>query len=198
MSKLAKAGYKNNRDKVEVSYKGILDNKTGSEEDFFKAVTALAKSKIGGRIFEFPEWCSNNEDYAQMVAFKVWRMLPSHQGGVDTIYRHVNRVIFTTREDAFHEIKAETEIKEPLQVEIQGEDGAFTEDNPLLHPRDYPTYRRKLPDFIQGIDLEICGYIREGYSYEKIAEVMSMKLSAVKMRVFEMRRKVQEMKNAKS
>lgn len=189
-------GYNRNRKSIETTYENLLDNKEGAEAAFLKAVTSLAKSKISGRIFDLPEGCSNADDYAQDVAIMVWKRLPSHKGGAETIYSHVHKVIHTTREHAFHQIKDEARVKVPLLVEKEGEEGeSYFEDNPLLHPRDYPTHRRELPDFIQGIDLEICGYIREDYTYEKIAEVMCMKLSAVKMRVERMAKKVQGMTN---
>ena len=61
---------------------------------------------------------------------------------------------------------------------------------------DRPQHRRKLPDFIQGDDLKICNYIRERYSYAKIAEIMSMTEAAVTLRIARMRKTIEEMKAA--
>jgi hypothetical protein len=51
-----------------------------------------------------------------------------------------------------------------------------------------------LPAFIQGVDLQICNYIREGYDYAKIGRVMSMTEMAVKKRIQKMAKTTQEMK----
>jgi DNA-directed RNA polymerase specialized sigma24 family protein len=48
------------------------------------------------------------------------------------------------------------------------------------------------------MDLKICQYIREDFDYEKIGQVLGLTENAVKLRVFKMRTKIQEMKNAKS
>jgi hypothetical protein len=192
-------GYNRNRNSIETTYANLLYNKEGAEAAFLKAVTALARSKISGRIFDLPEGCNNADDFSQEAALKVWKMLPTHYGGVDTIYRHVHRIIFAMREEAYHQIQDEAYIKVPLLLEKEGEEGeSYFEDNPLLHPREYLTHRRELPGWIQGLNLEICQLIREDYDYSRIAEVLCMTLPAVKQRVEWMRNKIEEMKNAKS
>jgi DNA-directed RNA polymerase specialized sigma24 family protein len=196
---IGEIGYNRNRKAIETAYQNLLDNKEGAEAAFLKAVTSLAKSKISGRIFDLPEGCSNADDYSQDVAIMVWKRLPTHTGGVERIYRHVHKIIYTTREHAYHQIKDEARVKVPLLVEKEGEEGdSYFEDNPLLHPRDYPTHRRKLPEFIHGVDLEICQYIREGHNYGRIAEILSMTEKAIELRIARIRNKIEEMKNAKS
>jgi hypothetical protein len=101
--------------------------------------------------------------------------------------------------DAFYEVKDENDIKVPLIVEVEDEDGQICkEENPLIHRLNElrPVFPRILPPFIQGVDRQICNYIREDYTYEKIARVMSMTENAVTKRIQRMRNTIEAMRAA--
>jgi hypothetical protein len=109
--------------------------------------------------------------------------------------------------EAFTDNLEDRDTHEPLMVEVEDDDGkTYMQDNPAMHgdvrykkggkvcfQDSRPVFPRVLPEFIQGENLEICGYIREDKTYAEIAEIMSMTLPAVKQRVAWMRnRNLQE------
>lgn len=197
---LASVGHRRNKKGILTAYQNLMDNKPHAGDELFKVVTAFAKSKIssGRGLWNLEEVAATADDHAQEVALSVLRQLRqgNFKGGPEQFFHWVNDICCNVRKKAFTETKEYTSLRVPVLVELEGEDGKpYIEDNPLIRPRDYPIeHRRVLPGFIQGLDLKICNYIREDYTYAKIARVLSMKVSAVKMRADRMAKKIQEMK----
>jgi DNA-directed RNA polymerase specialized sigma24 family protein len=189
-----KAAKVRNRREVENAYRALLD--TNEQDGFYRAVIKFAKGKITTGLWNLPETSSTVDDHAQQVAFNVSQNLHKFKGEPSDFYSWLNKFCYNQKMDACNEANGESAIKAPLFVEF--EEGEF-EPNPDLYPTELPTeYQRRLPEFIQGLDLKICEYIREGYDYEKVGQVLDLTETAVKLRVFKMRTKIQEMKNAKS
>jgi DNA-directed RNA polymerase specialized sigma24 family protein len=198
---LATVGYKRNRRGIVAAYKNLLEKKPYAEGELIKVVTAFAKSKVSGDkgLWDLEEVSDTADDHAQRVALSVWQQLPKFEGEPEQFYHWVNHICCTARKKAFKKTLKYQKARVPVIVEMEGDDGdMYKEDNPLIRPQEYPDeLRRVLPDFIQGIDLKICNYIREGYDYEKIARVLSMTVDAVTKRVERMFKRNAEMKEGK-
>jgi hypothetical protein len=84
------------------------------------------------------------------------------------------------------------------KVEHPGIHGSiqFKRNGKVTYQVSRPQFPRELPEFIQGDDLKICQYRREGHSYGRIAEIMSTTENAVKKRIQKMYNRNQEMKAA--
>lgn len=206
---LSTLGWKKNRTKIETSYRNYLQGGDGAEGEFFKAVTAFAKSKMTTALFDSSEGTSTVEDKAQDVAVYVWSKLSDFRGEPDAFYPWLNRICYTTGASALN--SANDDATKRVEMFVEDEESGDMEDNPEIYqsgisykrngkvayqePR--PQYQRDLPEFIQGTDLYICEYIREGYDYEKIGRILAISEDNVEIRVRRMREKVMEMKNAK-
>src|SRR5207248_1226944 len=106
-----------------------------------------------------------------------------HISEVRNVYPYLANLAFANGKAAFKRNIADRKMHVPVIVEKEGEDGeSYLEDNPLLHVRGYFEHRRDLPAFIQGVDLQICNYIREDHDYGRIAEILSMTEAAVERR----------------
>ena len=139
--------------------------------------------------------------FARSVAtIYAWQHLKEFRGEPERFYSWLNRICYTASIDGLRSNRRESKSKLPLFVEIEEEDGSVSfEDNPILYAPDDPiAHRRKLPEFITGTDLEICQYIREGYNYAKISEILSLTAPQVEKRVRKMRRKIQAVQGAPS
>lgn len=190
MSRLREIGYKRNRAKIDKAFASYLAKEEGSEGVLFKAVTEFARGKMTSVLFDMDDLAEGAEDFAQDIVLIVWSKLPSFKGDCSIFYSWLNRICYTHGADAQSSSTKEVSKRVPLQIE--GEDG-FIDDNPALY-RDEPVqYMRKLPDFIQGHDLLICNYIRQGLDYEQIGSTMGLTETAVKERVRYMRTKVRKL-----
>jgi DNA-directed RNA polymerase specialized sigma24 family protein len=174
-------------------------------ECFYDLVIRFAKRKVLGAMFDLPQ--GTVDDKAQDVAVAVWEKLHTFQGGVRNIYPWLHRICYTTGRDGIRDCNKHAETYVPLLVEIKDAPGEFKEHPDLysgtvsikrngktVYQEPRPVFHRKLPDFIQGIDLEICTYIRAGRTYAQIADIMSLTEPAVKLRVRKMRQAIQQTK----
>lgn len=207
MNNLKARAYSRNRNKIETSYRQYLERLPHSEDKLLKAILEFAGKKITGATFGL-KGSNSAEDYAQEVAIEVWGNLDKFSGNVDSFYPWLHRICYTAGTRAYNNDKGNLDKSAPLFVE--DEDGDEV-DNPVVHgssgikrngkpvlKHTRPVHRRELPEFIQGTDLKICQYIREGYDYSKIGEVLSITEVAVTKRIAKIRKKIEDMKNAKS
>jgi DNA-directed RNA polymerase specialized sigma24 family protein len=136
------------------------------------------------------------DDHSQMVSIKVWEEITTFKGGPKSFYPWLHKICHRAACSAYKKTKKINRKHVPLLVDKEDDDGkVYKEDNPMIHMRSFLVeHRRELPAFIQGVDLQICQYIRENYSYERIAEILSMTLAAVKMRIARMRKTIEEMR----
>src|ERR1700722_6650393 len=117
----------------------------------------------------------------RQATIAVLMSLPTFNGKSGKFYKWVKRVIKNHCRDGFNKGISESKARVPFLVENKDGD---TMENPELYPTEMPPeHQRELPEFIQGKDLKICEYIREGYDYAKIAQILSMTEKAVKHRV---------------
>jgi len=208
---LKKAVTKEAAENVYASWSGLpKDDRTGTlaEQRLFQLVTKVAKAKTGKYLYSCDEVANDADDYAQKIAIKVWEEIATFKGESKSFYPWLHKMCHRAACSAYKEIKKINKMHEPLLVDKEDDDGkVYLEDNPAMHggvmfkrngsvtfQQELQQFRRELPAFIQGIDLEICGYIREGHSYERIAEILSMTLAAVKMRIARMRKTIEEMR----
>ena len=80
---------------------------------------------------------------------------------------------------------------------MPSEDGSGAlEDNPLMEVSNYKTPARSIPESVEGIDLLICDYIREGLDYKEIGLTLRMTEDNVKVRVKRLRDKIEKMESS--
>lgn len=208
-NQLSTIGWVKSRSKIQTAYKEYLKDSAGSEKLFFETILSFAKGKITTKLFDSPEAFSTVDDEAQEVAIYVWSKLKDFKGEPDAFYAWLNRICYAQGCSAFNSTKDSFDSRVELLVEEEKGTGVFT-DNPEIYggsvsfrhngksvsqaPR--PQHQRELPEFIQGTDLKICMYIRAGKSYSQIADVLEITEKAVERRIFKMRNKIEEMKNA--
>jgi DNA-directed RNA polymerase specialized sigma24 family protein len=194
--------HRDNRKKITLAYKQYSElpeevaDDSVEEAKLFELVTKFAKGKIDNRFWDAEEVDKTSDDYAQQVAIYVWEHLSDFNGGSKSFYPWLHRICFTKGWDALNETNEYTDARVPLLVEMEGDDGGVDlMENPLIRPQERrPMFRKVLPPFIQGVDLQICNYIREGYGYKRIAKVMSLTVAAVTIRIAKMRAKIAAMK----
>lgn len=198
MGKLSEVGYNKNRKSIESAYTKYINKEDGAEGDLFQAVLKFAESKLTSSLYNEDELAVTSEDHAQDVVIKVWEKLPTFVGDTQGFYSWISRICYTHGADAINDSRKQNSKKVPLFTESEDELGLL-EDNPLIYRNnDKVNYIRPLPEFIQGVDREICNYIRNGYSYARIGELYGMTEDTVKQRVNRMKKKVEkEKKNAK-
>jgi DNA-directed RNA polymerase specialized sigma24 family protein len=189
---------KRNQVRIETAFRNLIEKKTGAEDAWYHFMLKFGSSRMNNCLMDLGEASVTPDDLAQRFALKVHAAMPQLLKMPEgEIYPYLITMRRNVSVDGFNEIKEETDSRVPLLVEKEDDEGeSYLEDNPLIHLRNYPMeHRRQLPKFIKGRNLEICGYIREDYTYEKIARVLSMKVSAVKTRIWRMSKTIQEMKD---
>lgn len=192
---------------VETAYKKYLGREIGSQEELFEVVGRLAYWVCWRQMHTTSQISQTIEDAAQDATLSVWQSIGSFRGQPKQFYSWVKRICLNHGTDGFN--KGVSESAKRIPLEMQNEEGDVME-NPAIngglefkhngkveYRPSRPQARRELPEFIQGIDLDICNYIREGYNYAFIGEVMRMTEKAVELRIARMRKKIEGIKNAK-
>ena len=193
---------RDNRAAIVNAYSGYIKD-TVSESDFFAAVRKFALAKASWKLKELPKLSQTEEDVVQEMVLAVIKNLPNFQGTPDLFYSWLHRIVHTRGLDAIE--KAEQERDRHAFLILLDEDGQEFENpglnggdsyrhNGNVEYYDSPQYRRKLPEFIQGRGLQICGYIREDKTYPEIAEIMSISVDDVTNEVRKMRNEYKGMK----
>jgi hypothetical protein len=199
------------RANIEAAYEDTLkEGLTPTEkhfamERFIGLVIGFAKRKVMSTMFHLPQ--GTVDDKAQDVAVTVWEKLHTFKGGVGNIYPWLHRICYTKSLEGIRESNKHVETYVPLLVEIKNAPGEFKEhpelyggtisvkrNGKVTYQEPRRIFHRPLPDFIQGIDLEICTYIRAGRTYAQIADILSLTEMGVKKRVRKMAKVIQQTK----
>jgi len=164
-----------------------------SEHVLYRLLTKLSKGIAYGELQESPRCIEPIDDLAQVGVTHVWNKLPTFKGIPEQFYSWAKKVGRRAIKTAIINGCVLTDNCIPFAV--LSDDGEEHEANPDIFSDYHPQHQRELPEFIQGIDLKICMYIRADKTYSQIADLLEMSEGAVKKRVAEMRRKIQEMKS---
>jgi RNA polymerase sigma factor (sigma-70 family) len=181
-----------NRVNIEAAYRKRLAGTDGAERDFYKIVYRFAKMRVRDKLNDSVEGIQTFEDCAQTATIAVWESIGSYKGQPEGFYSWLRRICGNVGKDGFKKNMREAKGRVPLMV--SQEDGTVVENPELYENEFWVEMQRELPEFIQGDNLKICQYIREGFDYEKIAQVLSMTEAAVKQRVAWMRKTIEEMR----
>jgi hypothetical protein len=186
----------NNREKIEKAYTNLLAATPNAEGEFFSAVTQFAKGKVIGRTLH-TSGSETPDDVSQNIAAYVWQHLKDFRGSPKSFYPWLHRICYVQGAKRFNENLEESTQHAPFFIESEEGEGLI--ENPALYRTEYPLAKKfRVPDFIQGTDLKICKYIREGFNYARIAGILDISEQAVKDRVRKMRKRVEVMKAAHS
>jgi DNA-directed RNA polymerase specialized sigma24 family protein len=178
-----------NTQKAYVDYLAGLD---GSEDELFGLVGRLAKLVAHDTLADSPRVSETLEDVAQKATIGVWTNLPTFNGVPEQFYSWVRTICIRTALDGFTRGGIESKLRAPFELET-GENPAVQggieckRNGKTVYVQPRIQTPRELPEFIQGTDLKICQYIREGYNYARIGEILSMTEKAVSRRVAKMR-----------
>jgi DNA-directed RNA polymerase specialized sigma24 family protein len=194
---------RNSRSLVENAYGGFVAG-TVNQDAFLTATRKFALRWVSWQFKGCEQHGQTEDDITQIAMVKMWNALPTFKDSSEGFVPWFRTIIKNTLKDT-----KETSLKESMRhapLFIVNEDGDEA-DNPgmygtiqyrrngkVAYQEPLPQHARPLPEFIQGLDLQICQYIREGYNYEKIARVLSTTEPAIEARVRKMRNKIEEMK----
>jgi DNA-directed RNA polymerase specialized sigma24 family protein len=191
------------RERVEESYTGFIAGDV-NEFDFLTIARKFASVRVHYKFRGTDQFGQTEEDIVQIAISNMWRSLHSVNLEKGSYYTWFGRAINNAVEDAKNGSRKDAERYAPyFLTNKEGEEY----DNPGMcgkikfkHNKEYsyqnpmPQFQRKLPDHIQGTDLKICQYIREGFDYAHIGEILSMSEGAVERRIARMRKKIEETK----
>jgi RNA polymerase sigma factor (sigma-70 family) len=183
---------------------------TVSEDRFLITVRKFTKGRVGWKFRGTDQFGQTEEDLVQITMVKMWDALPTFKGTSGDFVAWYRTFIDNTVKDAIRGSIKQSKRHAPFYVQVEDEKGNSEEiEHPGIHGsiefkrNGHPAYqeariqfRRELPDFIQGVDLQICQYIREDYTYERIAQILGLTVNAVKKRIQKMFNRIQEMKAA--
>jgi len=187
---------------VTAAYREYLDGIEGAEDRLyaliFRVCLRFAKHRMADRI----NYLDLPADAAQAATISIWRAIGRYKvkdtadadkvAGYDTankFYYWVRLMAYNTIRDSIAGNVKVADLHIPLQVASKDDPGQL-EDNPELYPDEQVQYARALPDWIQGTDKLILGYIYQGHSYKKIASNLELTEAAVEARVRRMRKRV--------
>lgn len=174
----------------EKSIRAAYDNYVAKVPDAETHLIGLSlqyvRRTIRSSMENLPEGMADFEDVSSKLIEKIWQSLPAFRGDSLAFFKWVNKVQKNAGIDGVRQTKRETGNKVPLLVEF--EDGDI-EQNPLIDRQQKQQYIRKLPDWIQGTDLMICGLIRDGRTYAEIGKFCHISEAAVKERVAKMKKR---------
>jgi len=199
--KLASLKYYATRAGLTKAYQDYLSKGELAGDVLYELVYKFAVGKAEGRMFEQEEASKTFQDVASEITAYVWHGLNTPKGekgafsgNPDSFYPWLNRITYQQACKAFTENLEELNTKAPYFVTM--EDGTI-EDNPEMYREERPS-GKSLPSWIEGIDLQICDYIRhKGYGYGRIADELGVSVAAVTLRISKMRRRIQAEKAAK-
>lgn len=179
---------------INKAYCNYVERVAGAEDKLYQLIFAHASRRIQYSLKRTHEGAEDHQDHAQQVAIAVWSKLGTFRGTPEFFYIWLKSVCANKSTDAL-KINAK-EFKGRLPLQLQSEDGEVFDHPALRQEPERPEHRRKLPDWIQGTDKLICGYIREGDSYARIAKGLDMTETDVKNRVRAMKKRIEADKAA--
>lgn len=182
------------------AYTRHRNGEPGAVDSLMTLVRKFALVKLLHLEFDFKHLgtAETADDWAQDVCLSVWKGLETFEGSPESFYAWVHRIAYIRGTDAFNYLKGEQDIKAPMFVTNEDEDGTKnTEENPAMYSaspailvaydeRDKPRVDPPscpIPFGVQGIDRSICRLILAGMNYAQIAECLEMKEDSVKQRM---------------
>jgi len=204
---------------VTYAYVAYVKGQDPKAEKLFDVVSRFAVGVVAVKFSETNYPTGDIEDVAQelvmRVADKIDDFVPKNDDP-RMFYWWLDRVVKHAYCDAFNAAKATSRTDVPLFVdggtkeevgEIGGTDSGGSEvENPGMYGRsdvgssskshrvqNPRKYSLVIPEFIQGVDLEICQWMREGYDYADIGRTLEITEKAVERRVANIRKKVKEL-----
>jgi len=196
------------KERIYKAFENLRAKVAGAQHEFYNGVDGVGYKfvlrLVSNHMFDAGECATTEHDITNEVLSDLSKSIDK----VRDIYKYLCSAAKKQGGKAFTENIADRKMHEPILVENEGEDGqTYMEDNPAMHgdvrykkggkvyfQESPPQFQRVLPPFIQGRDLEICNYKREGYSNAKIAEILSTTEAAIKQRFVWMRKTNEEMK----
>lgn len=172
----------------------------GSLERLLDEVRKFAYTKVYHLEVDFKNIGTSEtaDDWAQEVTIKVWQGLNDFNGTPELFYSWVHKIAFNQATEAFGYLKKESELKVPLMVKSSDDKEEGVEEiNPLLYKDDPDTVNYRLPNFIKGVDRNICLLIIDGMTYAQAAVVLNMTKSAIESRVRRLRNTLVEARKEK-
>jgi hypothetical protein len=202
------AGLKKNamRRRLENAFENLKAKAEGADREFNDVAYKFLLGKVSNRMYDAGECAVTEHDVTNHILFEVFQNLYK----VRNIYSHLCNAAWKQGGKAFTRNIEDRKMHQPLMVEVEDEQGKTDKvDNPgirgnveykrggkVVFQEERPQFRRDLPAFIQGKDLEICNGIRANHSYAEIAENTGMTVPAIKSRVAQMKRRYLETKSA--
>ena len=199
------------------SYVNLMQGQDDSQNKFLEVITDFAYCRIRNKFASTYYAKNESDDLAQDVVIKVANAIDNFEpkdGDPAAFYPWFKRIVFTVCKDGLR--TANKRLKREISFFTTGRE--FDNDQHGYYPtsgenseigsagkikvihngrKTYLEPRvqtpRELPEFIQGVDLKICKYIRAGHDYANIGRILEMTEASVKMHVRRMNRKYLEM-----
>jgi hypothetical protein len=198
------------KQRIYKAFENLKAKVNGAQHEFYDNNGVAYKfvlRMVSKRMMDAGECAMDQHDVTNNI---LWELSRRNLDEIQDVHKYLCSAAKKQGGKAFLENLEDRKTHESVMVENEGEDGKiYMEDNPAMHgdvrykhggnpafQESRPQFPRVLPEFIQGDNLKICQYIRENYTYERIAEILCMTVAAVKMRVAWMRKTIEEMQAA--
>jgi RNA polymerase sigma factor (sigma-70 family) len=199
MSTEMKPAKKAGNSKLFVAYERYLRKEPGSIDSLFNVVREYTYRKVYDLEIEFREMGSSNtaDDWTQEVSLRVLKGLGSRERTPAEFHSWVDTIVRNMKKDAFNELQDQRTTQLPFfyELEEEGSEDTFTEENPLIHA-DRTPFTIRIPAAVQGLDRYICQFIQGGFPYKTIGKMFGLTEKAVERRMHRLKKKVAEEKKA--
>ncbi|WP_433972762.1 RNA polymerase sigma factor [Tunturiibacter lichenicola] len=188
-----------NKRKINAAYSAYTQgqNGDGTSDKLHEVISNYAFGVVRQKFNETNYPDGDTDDIAQEVLIDVANALKSFKpkdGNNAMFYAWLNKCVKHAYCRAFNEAKKTSRIETTLIVNVESEDASFEAENPEIYAKELQKqYYLVIPEFIQGIDRQICKWMREGYDYENIARVLETTEQSVRSRMLKIRKKVKEL-----
>jgi DNA-directed RNA polymerase specialized sigma24 family protein len=173
---------------LEAAYSQFIAEPETHEREFFERVRKYVASKVRSRHWDRTCSGKTQDDHVQTIMFDVFKGLETTN--VRNFYAWLQRLVFRQAWNSAFENEQHNETFVPFLIDAENEDGEVKETiNPLVFQKLTVVTRRKpQPVWIEkgSVDEKIFQYVGV-HSYSKIAQILSMSLSAVNHRASRMR-----------
>ena len=180
---------------VTAAWEKDLRGEDGAQDELYKLLWLMGLGFVRAKMWDSPNHLSLIQDCVNRSLMAIWETQHTFVGNGYQFYSWCKLIFQRAALKGFWENKNAERI--PLEVR-DNENPGMMRDNPALYHEGPVQYVRKLPDFIQGYDLQICQFIRQGLDYYEIAKTMGLSEAGVRGRVAAMRARVRADKAAKS
>jgi len=176
------------RKRLEKAFENLKAKVAGADREFYDGDIGVGYKfvlgKVANRMYDAGECSATEHDVTNNILFEFSQNIDK----VQNVYSYLANAAWRQGGRAFTENLEDRDTHDPLMVKVENEEGKLEKvDNPGLRGdvvykrggkrvfQDSPLrFRRVLPDFIHGVDLKICNYIREGYNYAKIGPLVGL------------------------